>query len=101
MKKKIIIFYNGDKNLPLERNHKTTCGKHQLSKEFDNLDMAITFWLECDFYSGSITSLNEILPKDYNHQLLSVLQEETFFEELQLDSQYELYNTIGDEDFPL
>lgn len=73
--KPITIVYNGNKDLPLERNHITKRGYHQLERVFDNIDDAIYFWLECTFYSGVITTLEEILPKDYQPEILELLQQ--------------------------
>ena len=98
--KTITIYYNGNKNLPIERNHKTIKGLHQLSKCFNNIDAAIQFWIECEFYSGSISTLDEILPKDYNNELLNILQEEAIKpEEVFIDSQKEIYNLSEDYEY--
>jgi len=72
---KITVVYNGDINLPLDRNHITICGNDQLSREFNSVDEAIMFQIECSFYSGSISTLDEIIPKGYESQLLKILNE--------------------------
>jgi hypothetical protein len=61
----IVVLYNGNINLPKERNHKTKFGYHQCSKKFKNVDDAACFIIECDFYSGSITTLEEIIPNGF------------------------------------
>jgi len=61
---RIQIKYNGDSNLPKDRNHMTKNGREVLSKTFKSFDEAICFWLECDFYSGAVTTLEEIFNKE-------------------------------------
>lgn len=61
---RIQIKYNGDSNLPKDRDHMTKRGREVLSKTFKSLDEAICFWLECDFYSGAVTTLEEIFNKE-------------------------------------
>ncbi len=60
---RIQIKYNGDSNLPKDRNHMTKNGRDVLSKTFKNFNEAMCFWVECDFYSGAITTLEEIFNK--------------------------------------
>jgi len=95
---KIIVIYNGNADLPADRNHLTKGGFHQLERTFENIDQAICFWLECSFYSGAITTLEEIMPKGHDSELLNILGEEPLLcEEIFLDNQKELYN-ITEED---
>lgn len=90
--KPITIVYNGNKDLPLDRNHITKRGYHQLERTFDNIDDAIYFWLECGFYSGVITTLDEILPKGYEEpEILQLLNECPIDVEEVLLSTKELY----------
>jgi len=77
----IVVLYNGNINLPKERNHKTKFGYHQCSKKFKNVDDAACFIIECDFYSGSITTLEEIIPNGYEVKLAKILNEPVISEE--------------------
>jgi hypothetical protein len=94
----IKVVYNGNINLPEDRNHITKSGYHQLERFFDDVDSAIRFWLECEFYSKAISTLEDILPKGYSSELLDILGEEPLLcEEIFLDNQKELYN-VTEED---
>ena len=97
----IKVIYNGNADLPLDRNHLTKNGKHQLEREFDvlSLEEAIHFWLECSFYSGAITTLEELLPVGYESELINILGEEPLLcEEIFLDNQKELYQLTNEND---
>jgi hypothetical protein len=95
----ITVIYNGNIDLPEDRNHITKRGYHQLERTFDNVDDAIRFWIECEFYSKAISTLDEILPKGYNSELLNILGEEPLLcEEIFLDNQKELYQLTEEED---
>ena len=98
---KIIVVYNGNINLPADRNHMTKGGIHQLEREFNALELeaAIHFWLECSFYSGAITTLEELLPVGYESELINILGEEPLLcEEIFLDNQKELYQLTNEDD---
>jgi hypothetical protein len=96
---KIIVVYNGNINLPADRNHMVKGGIHQLEREFNNVDEAIHFWLECGFYFSNITTLEELLPVGYESELLNILGEEPLLcEEIFLDNQKELYQLTNEDD---
>lgn len=88
----VTVIYSGDSNLPTERNHKTNKGTNILQRVFTSVEDALMFWLECEFYSGTITTLEELLPKGYTHPLLECINEEPFhIEEVLLEDQTLLY----------
>lgn len=95
---KIVVVYNGNIDLPEDRKHITKHGYHQMEKEFDDVESAIRFWLECEFYSKAITTLDEIIPKGYESELLKILGTEPLLcEEIFLDNQKELYNVTNED----
>ena len=97
--KPITIVYNGNKDLPLERKHITKSGYHQLERTFTEINDAIYFWLECGFYSGAITTLDEILPKGYETpEILQLLNECPLDVEEVLLETSELYNVREEEE---
>ena len=55
----VTVVYSGDSNLPTERNHKTNKGTNILQRVFTSVEDALMFWLECEFYSGTVTTLEE------------------------------------------
>jgi hypothetical protein len=57
----IRVLYNGNPNMPIDSNHRAHFGLVQMSKSFENYDEAVLFHLECEFYGGSITTLEELM----------------------------------------
>jgi len=56
----ITVVYNGNPDLPADRNHITKYGRTVMERSFESFEEAIMFWLECDFYSGAITTIDEL-----------------------------------------
>jgi hypothetical protein len=97
--KKITIAYNGNPNLPSDRNHKTKYNLQQLERTFQEPNKAIEFWLECGFYGGAITPLDQIIPKGYYSPILELLEEKSLEpEEVLLPNQKLLYFLTNEEE---
>lgn len=60
----ITVEYNGNPDLPAERNHITRYGRTVMRRKFKTFEEAVMFWLECSFYSGAITSLDKLFSKN-------------------------------------
>jgi hypothetical protein len=57
----IKILFNGNPNVALNEAHKYVTGLVQLERTFKTWDDAVQFNIECSFYGGCITSLDEIM----------------------------------------
>ena len=95
--KKITIAYNGNPNLPSDRNHKVHSNYQQLTRTFTNLNKAVEFWLECNFYGGTITRIDEFVPQGYKSPLREILEEKPLeLQEVLLPNQELLYSVEED-----
>jgi len=61
LKTMIKVLYNGNPNLPIETNHRSMIGLVQMEKSFETWGEAVEFHIECSFYGGSITTLEELM----------------------------------------